>query len=171
MTAAAAGTIGQVRRDPFAMLPFCGYHMADYFTHWLEFGRHLPNPPRIFVVNWFRKDKDGNFLWPGFGENMRILKWIVGRANGEAVAVESPLGWVPRHQDIDWRGAEDFDERHFDAVMSIDRSLWQQEVSAHDELFARLYDKLPKEMIFIRELILSALWRSPERWGLHRERF
>ena len=170
-TAASAGAVGHVRRDPFAMLPFCGYNMADYFNHWLNFGRRLPNPPRIFLVNWFRKDKDGGFLWPGFGDNMRILKWIVGRAHGHAVAVESPLGWVPRHGDLDWRGLEDYDRARFDEVMTIDRDLWQQEVAAHDPLCARLYDRLPKEMIFIRELILSALWRSPEHWGLPSERF
>ena len=170
-TAASAGALGQVRRDPFAMLPFCGYNMADYFNHWLNFGRRLPNPPRVFLVNWFRKDKDGKFLWPGFGENMRILKWIVGRTHGHAMAVESPLGWVPRHGDLDWRGMETYERAQFDEVMSVDRDLWQQEVAAHDSLFARLYDRLPKEMIFIRELILSALWRSPEHWGLPSERF
>lgn len=168
-TAAAGGALGQVRRDPFAMLPFCGYNMADYFNHWLQFGRNLPNPPRIFMVNWFRKDKDGNFLWPGFGENMRILKWIVDRAHGQAAAVESPLGWVPRHEDLDWRGLPGLSTAKFDELMSVDRLEWQQEVSSHDALFVRLYDRLPKEMIFIRELILSALWRSPDHWGMTSE--
>jgi phosphoenolpyruvate carboxykinase (GTP) len=167
-TAAAAGATGEVRRDPFAMLPFCGYHMADYFTHWLNFGRHLPNPPRIFSVNWFRKDADGNFLWPGYGENMRILKWIVGRARGTAQSIESPLGWVPRHEEIDWRGL-DFDTRQFDEAMSVDREGWHEEIVSHDRLFVQLYDRLPKEFILIRELILSSLWRGPERWGLDRE--
>ena len=102
---------------------------------------------------------------------MRILKWIVGRTHGHAVAVESPLGWVPRHGDLDWRGLETYERAQFDEVMSVDRDLWQQEVVSHDSLFARLYDRLPKEMIFIRELILSALWRSPEHWGLPSERF
>jgi phosphoenolpyruvate carboxykinase (GTP) len=163
MTAAAAGTLGQVRRDPFAMLPFAGYHMADYFTHWLQFGRSIPNPPRIFNVNWFRRDELGNFLWPGFGENMRILRWIVERARGHAVGIESPLGWMPRYGDIDWRGLP-FSEEQFNALMALDRDVWQQEIVSHDELFFRLYDRLPKELIFIRELILSSVWRAPEHW-------
>lgn len=164
-TAAATGQVGQVRRDPMAMLPFCGYHMGDYFNHWLQFGRSLAEPPRIFVVNWFRRDRQGRFLWPGFGQNMRILKWIVERTQGLAAGVESPIGWMPRYEDIDWRGMEDFTENHFCELMEVDRDLWKQEVLSHEDLFVRLYDRLPKEMIFIRELILSALWRSPERWG------
>ena len=167
-TAAAVGATGEVRRDPFAMLPFCGYHMADYFTHWLNFGRQLPNPPRIFSVNWFRKDEDGQFLWPGYGENMRVLKWIVERARGTAQSIESPLGWVPRYEDLDWRGL-DFSKRRFDEVMSIERDVWQEEISSHDRLFIRLYDKLPKEFILLRELILSSLWRAPAHWALEPE--
>ena len=167
-TAASTGAVGEVRRDPFAMLPFCGYHMADYFTHWLNFGRQLPNPPRIFSVNWFRKDDEGNFLWPGYGENMRVLKWIVERARGTAQSIESPLGWVPRYEDLDWRGL-DFDRGQFDQVMSVDREVWQQEMVSHDALFVRLYDKLPKEFILLRELILSSLWRAPERWAFEQD--
>jgi phosphoenolpyruvate carboxykinase (GTP) len=167
-TAASTGAVGEVRRDPFAMLPFCGYHMADYFTHWLNFGRQLPNPPRIFSVNWFRKDDEGNFLWPGYRENMRVLKWIVERARGTAQSIESPLGWVPRYEDLDWRGL-DFDRGQFDQVMSVDREVWQQEMVSHDALFVRLYDKLPKEFILLRELILSSLWRAPERWAFEQD--
>lgn len=168
-TAAAFGEIGKVRRDPFAMLPFMGYHMADYFNHWLQFGRDLPNPPRIFSVNWFRKDDDGNFAWPGFGENTRVLKWIVQRSKGRVSAVESPIGWMPRYQDMDWTGLDDFHSDDFDKVMAVDREAWKKEVLAHEELFANAYDKLPKEFLFMRELLLSALWRSPEKWGLEPE--
>ena len=160
MTAAAFGQLGQVRRDPFAMLPFCGYHMGDYISHWLDFGRRIASPPKIFNVNWFRRDADGKFLWPGFGDNMRVLKWIVGRARNQAPAVEGPLGWTPRYKDLDWRGLK-FTKDQFDGVMSVERSQWTQEIASHDELFFSLYDRLPREMPHVRELLLSALWREP----------
>ena len=143
MTAAAFGNIGEVRRDPFAMLPFCGYHMGDYFAHWLNFGRQIPAPPPIFSVNWFRKGEDGKFLWPGFGENMRVLKWIVQRARGEASAVETPLGFMPAYNDMDWRGL-DFSEQEFENAMEMNGGMWSQEISNHEELFTKLGDRFPK---------------------------
>lgn len=170
MTAAAFGDIGKVRRDPFAMLPFLGYHMGDYFNHWLQFGRDLPNAPRIFGVNWFRKNANGEFVWPGFGQNLRVLKWIIGRIKGKAAAVECPIGWRPRYRDMDWKGLEEFQRPVFHEMMMVDRELWKQELLSHEELFSRLYDKIPKEFLFMRELLLSSLWRSPEQYTLAPER-
>ncbi len=163
-TAASTSNVGQVRRDPFAMLPFCGYHMAAYFNNWLRFGRNIMNPPRIFGVNWFRKDKDGNYIWPGFGENIRVLKWIVERANNHAKGIESPIGWMPRYKDLNWEGLEGFGEERFAELMTVDRDAWMSEILSHEELFMKLYDRLPKELIFIRELTISSLWRAPEHW-------
>ncbi|MEI8058979.1 MAG: phosphoenolpyruvate carboxykinase domain-containing protein, partial [Ferruginibacter sp.] len=169
MTAAAFGDIGKVRRDPFAMLPFMGYHIGDYVNHWLQFGRNLPNAPRIFGVNWFRKDENGQFLWPGFGNNIRVLIWIVNRLRGNAASVESPIGWMPRYEDLDWSGLENFSKEEFSKIMTIEREPGKQELLSHEELFERMYDKLPKEFFFMRELLLSALWRSPEKWELQPE--
>ena len=169
-TAAAFGEVGKVRHDPFAMLPFMGYHIGDYVNHWLQFGRDLPNAPRIFGVNWFRKDENGKFLWPGFGENIRVLKWIVERIRGNASSVESPIGWMPRYEDMDWTGLENFTKEDFAKIMTVDREPGKKELLSHEELFERMYDKLPKEFFFMRELLLSALWRSPEKWGLQPER-
>jgi phosphoenolpyruvate carboxykinase (GTP) len=144
--------------------------MGDYFNHWLQFGRNLSNPPRIFGVNWFRRDKDGSFMWPGFGENMRVLEWIVDRVHGRAAAIESPLGWMPRYEDMNWEGI-DFSKEQFRALMKIDREAWKTEVLSHEELFEKLYDKLPKEFFHMRQLLLSSLWRSPTHWELASERY
>lgn len=156
MTAAAAGTIGQVRRDPMAMLPFCGYHMGDYFNHWLSMRKRIKFPPAIFHVNWFRKDADGAYLWPGYGENMRVLKWVIDRVNGRVPAYESAVGWLPRYEDFEWSSL-DFSRARFDEVQRIDPAEWHKELLWQDELFLRLHHRLPKELIFQRELLISRL--------------
>ncbi len=162
---AAAVSQAAMRRDPFAMLPFCGYNMADYFNHWLNVGRRVPNPPRIFRVNWFRKGPDGKFMWPGYGENMRVLAWIVDRVHGRGFAIESPLGWMPRHEDLNWNGLS-FPKEKFLDLMAVTRESGTNEAHAHEELFDRFFDRLPKEFIYERELLRSRLWRSPDRWEL-----
>ena len=156
-TAAATGGVGVVRRDPMAMLPFCGYHMADYFRHWLKMQRSLRETPRIFHVNWFRKDAQGKFMWPGFRENMRVLKWIVDRAHGHALGRETPIGWMPRHEDLEWKGLESFPPERFEELQAFDRNQWRNEVIAHEELFLTLHDHLPPEMIYERELLICRL--------------
>jgi phosphoenolpyruvate carboxykinase (GTP) len=156
-TAAAVGAVGQVRRDPMAMLPFCGYNMGDYFRHWLQMRRVLKNPPRIFNVNWFRKDAAGKFLWPGYSENMRVLKWIVERCRGQANANEGVLGWVPDAHDFDLDGLAGFDAARLQEAQSTDAEEWRREVLLQDELFMRLYSHLPKEIIFQRELLIARL--------------
>ena len=155
-TAAAAGAVGKVRRDPMAMLPFCGYHMGDYFRHWIKMQRSLRSTPRIFHVNWFRKDAEGRFLWPGFSDNMRVLKWIVDRVRGRALSLESPIGWTPRYEDMHWDGM-DFDRARFDAIQQVDHAQWKREVMDHEELFLDLHDHLPPEMIYERELLICRL--------------
>ena len=156
-TAAAAGGVGQVRRDPMAMLPFCGYNMGDYFRHWIKMQRSLSETPRIFQVNWFRKDADGRFMWPGFSENMRVLKWIVDRARGRALGRETPIGWMPRYEDIEWKGLESFPKQKFEQLQAFDKEAWRKEVMAHEELFLVLHDHLPPEMIYERELLICRL--------------
>lgn len=155
-TAAAAGAVGKVRRDPMAMLPFCGYHMGDYFRHWIKMQRSLSLTPRIFHVNWFRKDGEGKFMWPGFSENMRVLKWIVDRTKGRALARETPVGWMPRYEDMEWSGME-FSKERFDELQKFNREDWRKEVIEHEELFIRLHDHLPKEMVYERELLICRL--------------
>jgi len=155
-TAAAAGATGRVRRDPMAMLPFCGYHMGDYFRHWLTLQRKLSSTPRIFHVNWFRKGEDGKFLWPGYGENMRILKWIVDRVHGHVQSRETPIGWTPCYDDIEWEGL-DFSRELFDELVHVDRDQWRKEVLGHEELFISLHSHLPPSLIYERELLICRL--------------
>ena len=145
-TAAAAGAVGVVRRDPMAMLPFCGYHMGDYFAHWLEMGEKLGDKaPKIFNVNWFRTDDDGKFIWPGYGDNMRVLMWILGRCDGSAEAVETPIGYEPRPCDIEREGL-DLSEETVAELLSVDKELWRQEADGISEFYKKFGDKLPKEL-------------------------
>ena len=156
MTAAAVGGVGQVRRDPMAMLPFCGYNMGEYFAHWLKMRKKLKRPPRIFHVNWFRKGASDEFLWPGFGENMRVLKWIVDRCRGRVGAEEAPLGWMPSPDDIEISGMN-YDRSKLEEALRIDVEDWKKEVIAQDELFIKLHNDLPMELGFQRELLISRL--------------
>jgi phosphoenolpyruvate carboxykinase (GTP) len=163
---ATAASDGQaaIRRDPMAMLPFCGYHVADYWAHWLRMGERLKSPPAIFRVNWFRKDERGKFMWPGFGDNMRVLKWIIERAKGQAGAVSGPLGFVPCREDLVWDGLDHPEER-FDELMSIDRAAVEAEARDLDKYFEGIGEKLPKELAAELERLrdrarqAAALWR------------
>lgn len=151
-TAAAAGKVGEVRRDPMAMLPFCGYHMGDYFKHWLKMGYKVTKTPRIFCVNWFLTDENGKFMWPGFGENMRILKWICERTDHGAAADEHKLGWMPLYEDMDWSGLEHITEQKWEKLTQLDDEAWERELELHGDWFAKLEPKLPRELTLIREL-------------------
>ena len=148
-TAAAAGAVGVVRRDPMAMLPFCGYNMADYWQHWIDIGAGLDEDkaPKIFNVNWFRKDDDGNFLWPGFGDNMRVLEWIIKRCEGKVDAEETAIGFVPKAEDINLEGIEDeVSEDQLKEILSVDNSLWKDEAKGIEEFYAKFGDRLPKAL-------------------------
>ena len=142
-TAAAAGAVGVVRRDPMAMLPFCGYHMADYWQHWLDMGKKIPHPPKIFNVNWFRTDDEGHFIWPGFGDNLRVLEWILARAFDEADAVETPIGYEPKAEDINIEGL-DLDVDTVKGLLEVNRELWLNEVADIKEFYAKFGDKVPQ---------------------------
>jgi len=155
-TAAATGTVGKVRRDPMAMLPFCGYNIGDYFRHWITMQHSLSETPRIFRVNWFRKDPQGKFLWPGFAENLRILRWIIDRVHGRALGKETPIGWMPRYEDIEWTGIE-YPREKFDYLQAFDREAWHSEVMEHEEWLMGLRDHLPPEIIYERELLTCRL--------------
>jgi phosphoenolpyruvate carboxykinase (GTP) len=157
VTAAAIGLKAGVRRDPFAMLPFTGYNMADYFHHWLDMRRKVTHLPRFFHVNWFRKDAGGKFLWPGFGENMRVLEWIVNRCRGRIPGHETQIGWTPDWVDFNTGGLDGFDEARFDACMAFNAEEWKQEILSQGELFLKLHDYLPKEIVFQRELLAARL--------------
>jgi phosphoenolpyruvate carboxykinase (GTP) len=156
-TAAIVGKVGVVRRDPFAMLPFCGYHYGDYFKHWLKIGAATKHPPRIFGVNWFRRDADGKFVWPGFGDNMRVLKWVIERCEGKAQAVKTPIGYMPRYEDIEWAGMEDFGPERFKELTSVDAGQWREEFADHDKLFEKLKARMPRELLEQRKRLEQAL--------------
>jgi phosphoenolpyruvate carboxykinase (GTP) len=156
-TAAAIGLAAGVRRDPMAMLPFTGYNMGDYFHHWLEMRSKIKNLPRFFHVNWFRKTAEGKWLWPGYGENMRVLRWIVDRCHGRALGHETKIGWVPHAEEFDTEGLPNFTKADFEAVMAFVPEEWKQEVLSQGELFLKLYDPMPKELIFQRELLSARL--------------
>lgn len=163
-TAAATGTVGVVRRDPMAMLPFCGYNMGDYFKHWLRMSSRAAKLPEIFIVNWFRKDENGKFMWPGYGENMRVLKWMFERVTNKVSAQENVLGHSPRYEDLDWSGLN-YSAEQFSQVMALDTKQWQKEMDSHKEFFMKLDKTLPKEFINIQERTLVGFQKSPEAYG------
>src|SRR5205814_5709856 len=138
---------GQVRRDPMAMLPFCGYNIGKYFRHWLETGPRLTNPPLIFHVNWFRKDAEGQFLWPGFGDNMRVLKWMIDRCEGRGGAEESPIGSAPRPEDLDLEGLEGVSPEMMGQLLAVKAEEWERELAGQEEFFESLQPYVPEELI------------------------
>jgi phosphoenolpyruvate carboxykinase (GTP) len=156
-TAAIIGQVGIVRRDPFAMLPFCGYHYGDYFQHWLKVGRSLAHAPRIFGVNWFRTDEKGKFLWPGYGDNMRVLKWVIERCEGKVGASDTAIGRMPRYEDMEWTGLEGFGKSQFEQLTRVDAADWRKEYKDHAELFDKLKARMPKELLSMRDKLESAL--------------
>jgi len=156
-TAAASGTVGTVRRDPMAMLPFCGYNMGDYFAHWLDMRKHIRRLPRIFHVNWFRKDAQGNFLWPGFRQNIRVLEWIVKRCHGRIPGHETPIGWTPDWEDFCVKGLEGFTHDQFDAAMEFRREDFLAEITSQNQFFLKLYHSMPKELLCQHELLMARM--------------
>ena len=145
-TAAAAGAVGVVRRDPMAMRPFVGYDMGDYFQHWLNMGKKIPNAPKIFHVNWFRTDADGHFIWPGFGDNMRVLMWILDRCDGKVDAVETPIGFVPKAEDINIEGLEDVTVDTIRELLTIDNESWLEDVENIKAFYKQVGDRVPAEL-------------------------
>jgi len=164
---ATAAAVGQaaIRRDPFAMLPFCGYNMGDYWRHWLDFGHSLENPPAIFRVNWFRKDENGKFMWPGFGQNMRVLKWVVDRVHGRAPATQSPLGDMPRYDDLTWDGL-DFTRDQFDQLMAVPRGEALKDAQEQHAHFAQFGERLPQRLERQRQDQIEKLEAAPDVWRL-----
>jgi len=164
---ATAAAVGQaaIRRDPMAMLPFCGYNMAKYWRHWIDMGFKITNPPGIFRVNWFRKDETGKFVWPGFGENMRVLEWIVGRVKNKATGVESPFGTMPTRGDLNWQGL-DFDENSFHSIMDIAKANGLAETNEIGDYFKQFGDALPSELEAERQKLIGRLEATPEVWKI-----
>ena len=145
-TAAITGKVGVVRRDPMAMIAFCGYNMGEYFAHWLKMGKAVHHAPHVFRVNWFRKDARGKYIWPGFGENMRVLEWIVGRCHGLVKGVDTPLGIIPAFEDLNWHGLEKFSREQYQEIARVDGDAWKGEIASHDELLGKLGARLPGEL-------------------------
>ena len=158
-TAAATGAVGVVRRDPMSMRPFIGYHVADYWQHWIDMGKSVPNLPKIFHVNWFRTDDEGHFLWPGFGENMRVVEWILKRCRGEVEAVETPIGFMPKPEDISLEGIEnEVSEDTLKNLLSVDVEVWKKEADDIEAFFAQVGEgKLPAELAENLEILKKNL--------------